>query len=106
MTEIIAEDIIVDHSLGLETNTNTNNPSIVMTPSTTDKDKTSELEECYLCQTPTSSTCPQCSLASCPPHLSSHLTADNVCLPFIIKYKEGVGRYVVASRDIKPNEVS
>ena len=101
-------DIIVYHSLGRETNTS--NPiSIVMTPTADDKDNTSSdlaLAECYLCQALTDSSCPQCGLASCPHHLSSHLNTDNICLPFIIKYKEGVGRYVVASRDIKPNEVS
>ena len=103
MRVLTVGDIIVYHSLGLETSTL--NSSIVM-PTVNDKDKTSELDECYLCQTLTDSTCPQCGLASCPHHLSSHLNSDNVCLPFIIKYKEGVGRYVVASRDIKPNEVS
>ena len=61
--------------------------------------------QCYLCQALTDFQCPKCGLFSCPHHLSSHLTKDNVCLPFIIKYKEGVGRYVVATRDIKPNEV-
>ena len=103
MRVLTVGDIIVYHSLGLETSSL--NSSIVM-PTVNDKDKTSELDECYLCQTLTDSTCPQCGLASCPHHLSSHLNSDNVCLPFIIKYKEGVGRYVVASRDIKPNEVS
>ena len=48
---------------------------------------------------------PEDGLPSCPPHLSPHLNPDNVNLPFLIKYKKGVGRYVVASRDIKPNEV-
>ena len=97
-------DMIVYHSLGRETTTSKS--SIVMTPPADDKDKTnSDLAECYLCQALTDSSCPQCGLASCPHHLSSHLNTDNICLPFIIKYKEGVGRYVVASRDIKPNEV-
>ena len=68
-------------------------------------ERESERSECYLCQVLTDSACPKCGLPSCPPHLSSHLTADNVCLPFIIKYKDGVGRYVVAARDIQPNEV-
>ena len=96
--------MIVYHSLGRETATS--NSSIVMTPTADDKDKTnSDLAECYLCQALTDSSCPQCGLSSCPHHLSSHLNTDNICLPFIIKYKEGVGRYVVASRDIKPNEV-
>lgn len=70
-----------------------------------ERETESERSECYLCQVKTNSVCPKCGLPSCPPHLSSHLTADNVCLPFIIKYREGVGRYVVASRDIQPNEV-
>ena len=47
----------------------------------------------------------QDGLPSCPPHLSPHLNPDNVNLPFLIKYNKGVGRYVVAARDIKPNEV-
>ena len=48
---------------------------------------------------------PEDGLPSCPPHLSPHLNPDNVPLPFLIKYKKGVGRYVVAARDIMPNEV-
>ena len=48
---------------------------------------------------------PEDGLPSCPPHLSPHLNPDNVPLPFLIKYKRGVGRYVVAARDIMPNEV-
>jgi len=60
--------------------------------------------QCFLCQIETEHSCPECGLASCTSHLSSHLL-DNVCLPFIVLYKEGVGRYVVASRDIKASEV-
>lgn len=30
---------------------------------------------------------------------------DKTCLPFTVMYKEGVGRYVVASRDIKASEI-
>ena len=48
---------------------------------------------------------PQDGLPSCPPHLNPHLNPDNVRLPFLIKYNKGVGRYVVAARDIMPNEV-
>jgi len=59
---------------------------------------------CFLCQDLTDQSCPKCGLASCTTHLSSHLL-DNVCLPFTVLYKEGVGRYVVASRDIKASEV-
>jgi len=59
---------------------------------------------CYLCQDQTQSTCPQCGLASCSSHLNSHLV-DKVCRPFNVMYKDGVGNYVVASRDIKANEI-
>ena len=38
-------------------------------------------------------------------HINTHLSSDNVCLPFVIQYKEGVGNFVVANRDIEPNEV-
>ena len=62
-------------------------------------------DQCYLCHCQTSDKCPQCGLPSCSTHLKTHLTADNVCLPFVIQYKEGVGNFVVASRDIEPNEV-
>jgi len=59
---------------------------------------------CFLCQTTTTSTCPQCSLPSCPSHLSSHLLRGT-CLPFVVTSREGVGRCVLASRDIKASEV-
>jgi len=52
---------------------------------------------------PNSSTPPD-GLPSCPEHLSSK-QVDGVSLPFTVLYQEGVGRYVVASRDIKANEV-
>ena len=35
-----------------------------------------------------------------------HSESGNEGRPFIIQYKEGVGNFVVASRDIKPNEVN
>ena len=35
-----------------------------------------------------------------------HSKSGNEGRPFIIQYKEGVGNFVVASRDIKPNEVN
>ena len=51
------------------------------------------------------SSTPPDGLPSCPEHLSSK-QVDGVSLPFTVLYQEGVGRYVVASRDIKANEVS
>eukprot|EP00092_Neocalanus_flemingeri_P013253 GFUD01014283.1.p1 GENE.GFUD01014283.1~~GFUD01014283.1.p1 ORF type:complete len:522 (+),score=161.87 GFUD01014283.1:236-1801(+) len=59
---------------------------------------------CYLCQDQTEHSCPECGLPSCSSHLPTHLV-DKVCLPFTVLYKEGVGRYVVATRDIKASEV-
>ena len=37
--------------------------------------------------------------------INNKLNNDNESLPFVIQNKEGVGNFVVASRDIKPNEV-
>ena len=38
--------------------------------------------------------------------INKQLNNDNESLPFVIENKEGVGNFVVASRDIKPNEVN
>merc|ERR1719180_546736 len=60
--------------------------------------------ECSLCQAPTSLSCPACGVTCCSLHLTAHRPAD-VCLPFPVRVGEGVGRYVVATRDIKAGQV-
>jgi len=60
--------------------------------------------ECSLCQAPTSLSCPACGVTCCSLHLTAHRPAD-VCLPFTVRVGEGVGRYVVATRDIKAGQV-
>lgn len=58
---------------------------------------------CCLCQSPTPSTCENCGVSCCQSHLSVH-RVGSTCLPFSVTYKEGVGRCVVAARDISALE--
>jgi len=66
--------------------------------------QTGEMLECSLCQAPTALRCPACGIPCCKLHLSAHRPADQ-CLPFTVRVGEGVGRYVVATRDIKAGEL-
>ena len=58
---------------------------------------------CYLCTGPGLLSCPQCSLRSCcQDHADLHCPGP--CYPFTVLDSPGVGRYVVASRDIAQGE--
>jgi len=59
---------------------------------------------CSLCQAPTSSYCPECNIPCCSLHITAHRPRD-VCMPFTVRVQEGLGRYVVATRDIAAMEV-
>lgn len=64
-----------------------------------------EANQCFFCQKESSIQCSACNLSSCSSeHLVLHRPQE-LCLPFRIQYKEGVGRYIVATRDISPLEV-
>jgi len=67
-------------------------------------EQVNDKSECSLCQAPTSLSCSACRVACCSLHLTAHRPAD-VCLPFTVRVGEGVGRYVVATRDIKAGQV-
>ena len=72
-------------------------------------------------QAPTNLSCKSCSLPLCAIHLKPHRQVHfifhqsvahtclfrpaNTCLPFTVNVAEGVGRYVVATRDIAASEV-
>jgi len=59
---------------------------------------------CFLCSEVTPQQCPHCPAFTCPAHYSTHRTAQ-ACRPFAVRYREEVGRYVVATRDIKAMEI-
>ena len=61
---------------------------------------------CFLCSTETDKVCQSCEMINfCTSnHLSTH-RPDEDCLPYKIEYMEGVGRIVVAVRDIIAGEV-
>lgn len=59
---------------------------------------------CSLCQAPTAASCPACSAPCCSLHTTAHRPQD-VCMPFTVKVVEGLGRYVVATRDIAAMEI-
>ena len=60
--------------------------------------------ECFLCPAPARLSCPHCQLGYC---CSDHgdLHCGDPCYPFTVLQAPGVGRYVVASRDISQGEV-
>lgn len=59
---------------------------------------------CSLCQAATNLSCKSCSVPLCAIHLKPHRPADT-CLPFTVKVADGVGRYVIATRDIAASEI-
>lgn len=60
--------------------------------------------QCFYCQADTTSQC-QCGQYYCgEEHLKIHRPGQ-YCLPFKVAYSPQVGRYLVASRDIKPLEL-
>ena len=60
--------------------------------------------ECFICSAPGQFSCPDCQLAFC---CSDHgdLHRGDSCYPFTVLQAQGVGRYVVAARDIRQGEV-
>ena len=62
--------------------------------------------KCFLCDQKCDDKCPHCEeVVSCSDdHLQVHRT-DKKCLPWVVKFQEGVGRTLIASRDILPFEL-
>eukprot|EP00092_Neocalanus_flemingeri_P069213 GFUD01084759.1.p1 GENE.GFUD01084759.1~~GFUD01084759.1.p1 ORF type:complete len:495 (-),score=115.46 GFUD01084759.1:46-1476(-) len=62
--------------------------------------------KCFLCDKEYDDKCPHCEdVFSCSDdHLQVH-RKDKKCLPWVVKFQEGVGRILVASRDILPFEL-
>jgi len=64
------------------------------------------LKVCFLCAKPAIETCDKCNLvAFCGEEHKKLHRPENFCFPFMVEQKEGVGRYVVAVRDIEPLEL-
>ena len=63
-------------------------------------------EACFLCDRICVDKCPDCGqVFTCSPqHLQVH-RGGKKCLPWVVKFQEGVGRALVASRDILPFEL-
>ena len=58
---------------------------------------------CFLCRSPASVPCDECENYSCSvAHAKIHKSVASGCLPIKIVYKEGVGNYCVATKDISP----
>jgi len=66
----------------------------------------SDSQDCFLCSKPATGTCPDCALVHycSDSHLRSHKPFGD-CLPFRVGFVEGVGRVVLAVRDIKAGDV-
>jgi len=64
------------------------------------------LTVCFICSKPATETCDKCNLvAFCSEEHKKLHRPENFCFPFMVEQKEGVGRYVVAVRDIEPLEL-
>ena len=65
-----------------------------------------KLDVCFLCAAPATSVCDKCGLvAYCSEFCLKVHRPENFCFPFMVEQKEGVGRFVVAVRDIEPLEL-
>ena len=64
------------------------------------------LNVCFLCAKPSIETCDKCNLVGfCSEDHKKLHRPENFCFPFMVEQKEGVGRFVVAVRDIEPLEL-
>merc|ERR1719266_432028 len=64
------------------------------------------LDVCFLCAKPATSTCEVCGLVGfCGPEHAFLHRPEQFCFPFMVEMREGVGRFVVATRDIEPLEL-
>ena len=64
------------------------------------------LAVCFLCAQPSTSTCEVCNLvAFCGPDHAKLHRPEQFCFPFMVEQREGVGRLVVATRDIEALEI-
>ena len=64
------------------------------------------LKVCFLCGKPATEVCDKCGLvAFCSEAHKKLHRPENFCFPFMVEQREGVGRYVVAVRDIEPLEL-
>ena len=58
------------------------------------------MSECYLCLVPTDSGCGDCDARVCHDHAGQHTLSPGQCVPWSVVWREGVGRCLVAARDI------
>jgi len=64
------------------------------------------LDVCFLCAKPATSICEVCRLVGfCGPEHAHLHRPEQFCFPFMVEMREGVGRFVVATRDIEPLEL-
>ena len=61
---------------------------------------------CFLCINPADSTCDTCSVPICSEnHAKIHRSKEGLCRPFRVRYRQGVGKYLVATRNISALEI-
>ena len=60
---------------------------------------------CFICPSPCLETCPRCERVQyCLEHSQYHRDTEQ-CFPYTVSHAEGVGRLLLASRDIHPGDV-
>lgn len=66
------------------------------------------MSTCAVCDQPTKNKCSNCnqSFYCCAEHQKQHWKTHKVnCRPFKVEYSDQLGRYLVATRSIKPFEI-
>lgn len=65
-----------------------------------------DLSACFLCAQPSTAECEFCHLvAVCGPQHAKLHRPEEFCFPFMVEQREGLGRFVVATRDIEALEL-
>jgi len=62
--------------------------------------------ECFLCSKPSQDECKYCNLVGfCSENHGILHRPESMCFPFVVETREGVGRVMVAARDVEPLEL-
>ena len=65
------------------------------------------LTTCFLCTNSAIAKCEECDFGHycSKDHYNLHKSANGDCLPFLMKYKDGIGRYLQATRNVKAFDI-
>jgi len=96
----------VAHNGDADQNGNTEEESSKKATEEAKENTYTNLKVCFICSKPATEVCDKCGLvAFCSEAHKKLHRPENFCFPFMVEQREGVGRYVVAVRDIEPLEL-